>query len=93
MKSAYELAMERLEQDAPAIKLTDAQRAELADIEQRFKAKIAEKEVFLQGLIEKAEAEQNLGEVAELRQQLSAEVSRLNADMEEAKDKVRSAEG
>ncbi len=89
MKSAYELAMERLEQDAPAIKLTDEQRTELADIEKRFQAKIAEKEVFLQGLIDKAEAEQNLGESAELRQQLTAEVSRLNADMEEAKEKVR----
>ena len=49
MKSAYELAMERLEQSAPQKKLTDEQKAQIAEIESKFKAKIAEREVFLQG--------------------------------------------
>ena len=69
MKSAYELAMERLEKSAPPVKLNDEQRAELADIETKFKAKIAEKEVFLDGLIAKATAENNFEELSQLQVQ------------------------
>jgi hypothetical protein len=47
MKSAYELAMERLEESEPEVKLTDEQKAELAAIDDKFKAKIAERELFL----------------------------------------------
>ena len=49
MKSAYELAMERLERSAPSVTLSDEQKAQLAEIDSSFKAKIAEKELFLQG--------------------------------------------
>ncbi len=43
MKSAYELAMERLERESgPQRKLTEAQRAEIAEINKRFDARIAE---------------------------------------------------
>ncbi|MEM1295983.1 MAG: hypothetical protein AAGH89_11500 [Verrucomicrobiota bacterium] len=92
MKSAYELAMERLEKEAPVKALTEAQKEEISKVENRFKAKIAEKEVFLQGLIEKAEAEQNLEELLALKSQLASEVNRIKADMEEAKEKVRAQE-
>lgn len=89
MKSAYELAMERLAQSAPQVKLTDEQRAQIADIEKKFKAKIAEKELFLTGLIEQAKATGNWGELPALQEQLTREVSRLNGELEEAKEKVR----
>lgn len=89
MKSAYELAMERLAQSEPQVKLTDEQRAQLGEIEKKFKAKIAEKELFLSGLIEKAKATGNWGELPALQEQLAREVSRLNGDLEEAKEKVR----
>lgn len=92
MKSAYELAMERLEKEKPVKALTEAQKEEISQVENRFKAKIAEKEVFLQGLIEKAEAEQNLEELLALKSQLASEVNRIKADMEEAKEKVRMQE-
>ena len=55
MKSAYELAMERLEKQSPTAKLTEAQKAEITEQESLFKAKKAEKELFLQGEIAKAE--------------------------------------
>lgn len=43
MKSAYEIAMERLEKaKGPARKLTDAQRAAIAGVDQKYAAKIAE---------------------------------------------------
>ena len=89
MKSAYELAMERLEQSAPQTKLTDEQKAEIADLDSKFKAKIAEREVFLQGLIEKATGTGNMVELSELQDQLTREVDRLNRDCEEAKDRIR----
>ena len=43
MKSAYELAMERLKVSDPSetIQLTDDQKEELADIDNKYKAKIA----------------------------------------------------
>jgi hypothetical protein len=43
MKSAYEIAMERLRAESgPERKLTDAQRKRIAEIENKFSAKIAE---------------------------------------------------
>lgn len=43
MKSAYELAMERLEKaSGPSKKLTDAQKAKIAEIDKIYDAKIAE---------------------------------------------------
>lgn len=43
MKSAYELAMERLEKEqGPSRSLTDEQRAAVTDIDKRFEAKEAE---------------------------------------------------
>jgi len=89
MKSAYELAMERLEASDPAPKLSDEQKEEIAAIDKKFQGKIAEKEVFLGGLIEKAQREGSLGEIPELQDQLSRERSRLEREMEEEKEAVR----
>ena len=89
MKSAYELAMERLEKQSPSAKLTEKQRAEIAEIDQLFRAKIAEKELFLKDEIAKAEVARKYDEVLELEQQLIREIRRLNDDCEEKKNKVR----
>ena len=51
MKSAYELAMERLAKSEPALNVTDEQRAAIGEIDDKFKAKIAERELFLNDLI------------------------------------------
>ena len=89
MKSAYELAMERLQGDEPIVKLSDEQRAEIANIDKKFRAKIAEREVFLQGILDKAKINGDIGEIRQLQDQLTREVSRLQGDMEEAKERVR----
>ena len=89
MKSAYELAMERLEKQAPTHKLTAAQKAEIAELEAAAKAKIAEQELFLKGQIEKALAEGKYEDVAQLEQQLTREIRRANEDCEEKKASVR----
>ena len=47
MKTAYELAMERLKKTAPVMKLTAPQKKEIAELESKCKAKIAERELFV----------------------------------------------
>ena len=89
MKSAYELAMERLEKQSPTAKITKAQKAELAEIDTIFKAKIAEREVFLKDQLDKARATDKHGEALELEDELARDLRRLNAECEAKKEKVR----
>jgi hypothetical protein len=89
MKSAYELAMERLEKSAPSVVLNDAQKQQIAEIDSTYKARIAEKELFLQDEIRKAQAKGEFGEAESLEKQLSVEVRRLQEDCEAKKEKLR----
>lgn len=89
MKSAYELAMERLQKQEPTRPLSETQKQEIAEIDSLFKARIAEKEVFLGGEISKAQAAGEFGELEKLQTQLSRELQRLKEDCEEKKEKVR----
>ena len=89
MKSAYELAMERLEKSAPSVTLTDAQKKQIAEIDSNFRAKIAEKELFLKGEIRKTQMSGNLEESESLEKQLSIELRRLQEDCEAKKEKLR----
>lgn len=94
MKSAYELAMERLQAEEPdAPKLTDAQKNELAEIDQRYQSKLAERELFLQQKIVEAQSVGNLTDLEQLQTQLRNERARLEEEKEAAKDKVRQAKG
>ena len=56
MKTAYELAMEKLQDEAPVPKLTDEQKAEIAELDNLYQSKLAEREVFLGGKIAEAQA-------------------------------------
>ncbi len=89
MKSAYELAMERLEQTAPVKKLTKEQKAQLAEIDSKYAAKIAEREVFLRGELSKAEGSGDFEAIEQLQRQISGERKRLEGEREETKEKVR----
>ncbi|MEM1443625.1 MAG: hypothetical protein AAGF67_14865 [Verrucomicrobiota bacterium] len=89
MKSAYELAMERLAESEPEVKLSDEQKAELAAIDEKFKAKIAERELFLGDLIKKATETGNFGELQELETQKTREIASLKDQWEAEKEKVR----
>ena len=91
MKSAYELAMERLEKNAPSLKLSEEQKAQVAEIESQYKAKIAEKELFLRGKIPEAQMSGKLDEAEELEKQLATELRRLHSDCEEKKEKLRAS--
>jgi hypothetical protein len=93
MKSAYELAMERLEKNHPTVSLTDAQKKEIAEVESSFKAKIAERELFLKEQILKAQTAGSFEEVESLEKQLAVEVRRLQEDCEAKKEKLRASFG
>jgi len=89
MKSAYELAMERLEKDEPTQTLTAEQKRELADIDSRYQAKIAEREVFLSKKIESESIAGNIAEAEAVKEQLSREKTLLEEEREAAKNKIR----
>lgn len=93
MKSAYELAMERLEKSAPSVALTAEQKAQIAEVESTFRARIAERELFLKGEIAKAESAGKLEEIESLQKQLAIEVRRLQEEGEAKKEKLRAAFG
>ena len=84
MKSAYERAMERLEAESgPTKKLTAAQRAKIADVEDRYDAKIAEARVSFESKIDA-----NPKEAAKLREEMSSEIARFESKREEEKEAV-----
>lgn len=91
MKSAYELAMERLEKASPSISLTDDQKKEIAEVDSVYRAKIAEKEVFLRDQIGKAQNAGNSEEAESLEKQLASEIRRLQQDCEARKEKLRAS--
>ncbi len=89
MKSAYELAMERLEKTAPSVALTDEQKAQVAEIDSTYRARIAEKELFLKDEIRKARSSGATDEAESLEKQLTIETRRLQEDCEAKKQKLR----
>ena len=93
MKSAYELAMERLQKGAPSVTLTAEQKAELAEIDSSFNAKIAERKIFLTDQIRKAAGAGKFDEVESLEKQLTADVHRLQEDCEQKREKLRATFG
>jgi len=87
MKSAYELAMERLNKSTPTVQLTAGQKAEIGELESQFAAKIAAREIAL-----KAEIAKVAGDPVKtdgLREQLAHERGKLLAELEEKKLAVR----
>jgi hypothetical protein len=89
MKSAYDLAMERLEKQSPTVKLTEEQRSQLAEIESLYKSRIAEKELLLNDLIRRERAAGKASEVENLQKQLASEMRRLTEECESRKERVR----
>lgn len=89
MKSAYELAMERLNKKSPVAQVTDAQRKAMAELDSVYAAKIAEREIFLKGELAKAASNGDYTAMQELDKQLSSERRKFQNELEEKKEKVR----
>jgi hypothetical protein len=91
MKSAYELAMERLAKSDPdsAAPLSAEQKGRLAEIDRVYQGKLAEREIFLKKQLDEAFAGQKADEVEKIQKQLVSERARLNEDRETEKERVR----
>lgn len=92
MKSAYELAMERLNKTVPSVKLDAEQKKDLAELDSLYASKIAQREIFLKGELAKAEAGGDFEAIEQLQRQLVSERKSLQAELEEKKEKVRKRE-
>ncbi len=92
MKSAYELAMERLAATEPAVELTDDQKQRIADVEAKCRADIAAKELLLRGEMEKSRAAGEADQVTQLQRQLADEIRRFEERRDREKNAIR-AEG
>ena len=89
MKSSYELAMERLGKTTPTVKLSDEKKKQLAELDSKYAAKIAEREIFLKGELAAAAAKGDAEAFAQIEKQLVSARKTLQAEQEEKKEKVR----
>jgi hypothetical protein len=90
MKTAYELAMERLAKSAPEVKLTEEQKKAIGELESKFAARIAERELFLKGEMTKAIDKGDYEACEQIEKQLVSEKKAIREELEQAKEKVRS---
>lgn len=92
MKSAYELAMERLAKSEPATApLNAAQKARLAEIDKVYQGKVAEREIFLKQQLDTALGAQKFDDADKIRKQMAGEKARLEEEREVEKERVRRA--
>ena len=91
MKSAYELAMERLAKSDPVSgrPLTAGQKGRLAELDRVYTGKLAEREIFLKKQLNEALAAQKADEVGKIQQQLASERTRLEEERDAEKERVR----
>jgi hypothetical protein len=91
MKTAYELAMERLNRAAPMKKLSEEQKKELAELDALYSAKIAEREIYLKAELAKAQSSGDLEGMEKWQKQLAEERRTLQAELEAKKEQARAA--
>lgn len=89
MKSAYELAMERLNKSDPVAKLTHEQKKDLADLDAKYAAKVAEREIFLKAEMEKSASKGDWAALEQFQEQLVRDRKSIHAELEEKKDELR----
>ncbi len=86
MKSAYEIAMERLQQEhGPTKSLTDAQRARIAEINAKFDAKTAEARL---GFEAKMKGASSIEEYEKMQADQAAALGDIEEQREREKDAV-----
>ena len=86
MKSAYELAMERLGGESK--ELTDEQKAVIADIDIKMKSSIAEAQIMFD---QQLAAEADPAKAAFIQQTRQQQIAKIKADADEAKQQIRQA--
>lgn len=89
MKSAYELAMERLNKQSPTVKLTDAQKKKLAELDSIYAARIAEKEIQIKDEMARVAEAGDADALDTLEKRLVSERRSFLEQLENKKDEVR----
>ncbi len=89
MKSSYELAMERLAKQSPTVQLTKEKKARLAEIDSVYKAKLAERELFLNDRAAEATTKGDYEALVQIEKQRVSERKSLEAECEEKKEQAR----
>lgn len=91
MKSAYELAMERLKAENPNADkpLSDEQKAEIAKINEAYEARVAEIRILKQSEINQARAAGDFEKVQVLEKQMAIDLRRAEEDRDAKKIKIR----
>ena len=69
--------------------LTEEQKAKIAEIDSKYKAKIAERKIFLEKSLQDALAKGSHEEADEARKILAKEVNSLEEKAESEKEKIR----
>jgi hypothetical protein len=84
MKSAYELAMERMERESgPTRQLSEEEKARTAEIEKVYDAKIAELKLSYEGKMDG-----NPADAEALHSEMTSEISRLENKRDAEKDQI-----
>jgi hypothetical protein len=90
MKSAYELAMERLEKNSgPTRRLTDEQKARIAEIEKIYEAKVAETRLSFDAKLRGATT---MDEYEGLKAAMVEAISSIESRREKDKEQIWNAE-
>lgn len=85
MKSAYELAMERMAAEAgPSKTLTEDEKRQCAEIDQKFDGRVAETKLSYDAKIASASP----AEVDGVKSELAADLARLEALRDKEKDSI-----
>jgi len=87
VKSAYEIAMARLEKEAgPSQKLSESQKAEIAALKKKYDARAAEEKLAFDT---KMASVTSYEELERLRAELATALGRVESDRERAEEAVR----
>lgn len=81
--------MERLEKESPTQELSDELKAKLAEVSKVYEAKIADREVFLNGEIAKAELAGEFEQIEQLNKQLASDRKVLENELDQKKSEIR----
>jgi len=94
LKSAWELALEKLEgqEDMAVAKLSEEQKQAITQIRSNYQARIAEEEIGTQSHIKEALISGAFDEVEKMNQRLVSEKQRLYGKMEKEIEEIRNSE-
>ena len=79
--------MERLNKSAPTVKISAKLKEQLAELDSKYAAKIAEREISLNSEISRAA--QDPEKIQTLREQLAQDRKKLQAELEDKKERLR----